>query len=54
MEGRAVLAEFVSGRIKVHTSTQIPFLIRTAIATAMHLPERHVQVVSPDVGGGSG
>jgi len=54
MEGRAVLAEFVGGRVRVHTSTQIPHLIRTAVATAMGLPERQVQVVSPDVGGGFG
>lgn len=54
MEGRAVLAEYVAGRVKVHTSTQIPHLIRTAVANAMQLPERGVQVISPDVGGGFG
>jgi len=54
MEGRAVLAEFTAGRFKVHTATQIPHLIRTAVATAIGLPERDVQIVSPDVGGGFG
>lgn len=54
MEGRAVLAEFTAGRFKVHTATQIPHLVRTAVATAMGLAEREVQIISPDVGGGFG
>lgn len=54
MEGRAVLAELVANRFKIHTSTQIPHLIRTAVAGAMGLPERDIQIISPDVGGGFG
>lgn len=57
MEGRAVLAEPGSGPdelVVVYTATQIPHLIRTAIAAAMNLPESLVRVVSPDVGGGFG
>jgi aerobic carbon-monoxide dehydrogenase large subunit len=55
IEGRAVLAESVDGQeVVVHTATQIPHLIRTAVAKAMGLPERSVRVVSPDVGGGFG
>lgn len=56
LEGRAVLAEPDPARdgVIVHTGTQIPHLVRTAIATAIGLPERSVRVISPDVGGGFG
>ncbi|MPZ52988.1 MAG: molybdopterin-dependent oxidoreductase, partial [Acidimicrobiia bacterium] len=56
MEGRAVLAEpDPNGTgVIVHTATQIPHLVRSAIANAMDLPEREVRVISPDVGGGFG
>jgi aerobic carbon-monoxide dehydrogenase large subunit len=55
IEGRAVLAQSVDGQeVVVHTATQIPHLIRTAIANAIGLPERSVRVMSPDVGGGFG
>lgn len=55
-EGRAVLAEPDPSEngVIVHTSTQIPHLIRTAIANALGAPEGEVRVVSPDVGGGFG
>ena len=36
------------------SSTQIPHLIRSAIATALGLEERQVRVIPPDVGGGFG
>ncbi len=54
MEGRAVLAEVVDGEIVVRTATQIPHLIRTAIANALGISENSVRVISPDVGGGFG
>jgi carbon-monoxide dehydrogenase large subunit len=38
----------------VWSSTQVPFNVRTAIATALELPEAAVRVVAPDVGGGFG
>ena len=54
MEGRAVLAHPDGEGVVVYTATQIPHLIRTAVAAAMGLPESRVRVVSPDVGGGFG
>lgn len=54
MEGRAVLAERNGDRVRVHTSTQIPHLVRTAVASAMNVSEQSVQIISPDVGGGFG
>ena len=56
IEGRAVLAapERESGRLTVWSSTQVPFNVRAAVATALGLPEDAVRVVAPDVGGGFG
>ena len=54
MEGRAVLAEVRDDVVVVRTATQIPHLVRTAVASAMGLPEQSVRIVSPDVGGGFG
>ena len=56
IEGRAVLAapDVETGRITVWSSTQVPFNVRTAVASALELPEDMVRVVAPDVGGGFG
>jgi carbon-monoxide dehydrogenase large subunit len=56
METRGVLANFDRSRSKltVWASTQIPHLLRTLLAGAIHLPENRVQVIAPDVGGGFG
>jgi aerobic carbon-monoxide dehydrogenase large subunit len=54
MEGRAVLAEYRDDQYVVHTATQIPHLVRTAIATSLGVSENSVRVISPDVGGGFG
>ena len=56
IEGRAVLAapDAQSGRLTVWSSTQVPFNVRTAVASALDLPEDAVRVIAPDVGGGFG
>ncbi|HLT96426.1 MAG TPA: xanthine dehydrogenase family protein molybdopterin-binding subunit [Acidimicrobiia bacterium] len=54
LENRAVLAEVRDDEIVVRTATQIPHLVKTAIANAMKVPENTVRVISPDVGGGFG
>ena len=38
----------------VYTSTQIPHMIRTAVAEHLSLAEAKVRVIAPDVGGGFG
>ena len=42
------------GRLIVHMSTQVPHIVRTAIADTLGLAEHLVRVVAPDVGGGFG
>ena len=56
IEGRAVLAapDVAGDRLTVWSSTQVPFNVRTAVASALDLPEDAVRVVAPDVGGGFG
>jgi carbon-monoxide dehydrogenase large subunit len=56
IEGRACLAEWERGgqRAVLYTSTQIPHLVRTTVASVLGLDEHRVRVVAPDVGGGFG
>jgi aerobic carbon-monoxide dehydrogenase large subunit len=56
IEGRAVLAapDPEGARLSVWSSTQVPFNVRAAIATALGLAEASIRVVAPDVGGGFG
>jgi aerobic carbon-monoxide dehydrogenase large subunit len=43
-----------SGRVTLTCSTQMPHLVRTAIADLLGMPEAQLRVVAPDVGGGFG
>ena len=56
MEGRACVAAFDerTGQVVLHTSTQVPHMVRTAVALCLGMDEHQVRVISPDVGGGFG
>lgn len=56
MEPRGAHAAYdpVSGRITLTCSTQMPHLMRTAIADLVGMPEADLRVIAPDVGGGFG
>jgi carbon-monoxide dehydrogenase large subunit len=56
LEPRGVLAEFKpgEGQLTVWSSTQIPHLLRTQIASMLKYPETLVRVITPEVGGGFG
>ena len=56
MEPRGAHAAFdaASGRVTLTCSTQMPHLMRTAIADLIGMPESELRVVAPDVGGGFG
>ena len=56
IENRCYLAEFDAGRqaLTLHGSTQVPGLLRDALAEIFDLPGRRLRVVAPDVGGGFG
>ncbi len=56
MEARAAHAAYdaASGRITLTCTTQMPHLMRTAIADLLDMPESDLRVIAPDVGGGFG
>jgi aerobic carbon-monoxide dehydrogenase large subunit len=56
LEGRAAHAaiDAASGRVTLTCATQMPHLVRTAIADVLGFAESDLRVVAPDVGGGFG
>ena len=56
MEARGVVAEWRAGEksLTLHTSTQIPHLVRTLVAGILGMPENLMRVITPEVGGGFG
>ena len=55
MEPCAVVAEAdVEGRVTLWTSTQTPYIVQCLLASTLGLPENHVRVIKPFVGGGFG
>jgi aerobic carbon-monoxide dehydrogenase large subunit len=56
MEPRGVLAEYRRGEksLTLHSSTQIPHLLRTLVAGILGMPENLLRVITPEVGGGFG
>ena len=56
MEARAAHAGYdnASGRVTLTCTTQMPHLMRTAIADILAMPESDLRVIAPDVGGGFG
>ena len=56
IEPRCALGVYdaADGRYTLHTTSQDPHSVRTAISASLHLPESKIRVLSPDVGGGFG
>ena len=56
IEPRASLAEYDPGRdaLTLHSATQVPGIVRNALAEALDLPGHQLRVIAPDVGGGFG
>ena len=56
LEARAGHAAYdaASGRVTLTCTTQMPHLMRTAIADVLSMPESDLRVIAPDVGGGFG
>lgn len=56
MEGRGVIASYErsTGKLKVWSSTQIPFRIKSFLVEVLGLPPTHVEVIAPEVGGSFG
>ena len=54
MEPRSTVVDPTSEQMTVWSATQVPHILRFAIAATMGIPESKVRVIAPDVGGGFG
>ena len=56
IEPRACLAEYDAGRdaLTLYSATQVPGVVRDALADALDMPGHRLRVIAPDVGGGFG
>ena len=54
IEPRAIVAEWQGDRVTVWSSTQVPYAARAGVARTLDMPEAHVRVVVPLLGGGFG
>ncbi len=54
MEPRSTVVDPTGEQMTVWSSTQVPHVLRFAIAATMGIPESKVRVIAPDVGGGFG
>ena len=56
IENRAYLAEYDAGRraLTLHSTTQVPGIVRDAVSELMDVPGNRIRVIAPDVGGGFG
>ena len=54
IEPRAVVAQWEGDRVTVWSSTQVPYVARAGVAYTLGIPESHVRVIVPLLGGGFG
>ena len=54
IEPRAIVAEWHGDEVTVWTSTQVPYAARAGVAHTLQVPESHVRVIVPLLGGGFG
>src|SRR3954454_181082 len=54
IEPHAVVAQWQGDRVTIWSSTQVPFIARSGVATTLELSEAHVRIVVPHLGGGFG
>ncbi len=54
IEPRAVIAEWQGDKVTVWSSTQVPYAARAGVAHTLQIPESHVRVIVPLLGGGFG
>jgi len=54
LEPRAALASWEKDKLTVWTGTQVPFGVKSELASAFHIPESQVRVIVPDTGAAYG
>ncbi len=54
IEPRALLAQWEGDRVTVWSSTQVPYAARAGVAHVLQIPQSHVRIIVPLLGGGFG
>jgi carbon-monoxide dehydrogenase large subunit len=54
MEPRSVVCQWTGDEVTLWSATQIPHVLRFALAAFFAIPEHSIRVIAPDVGGGFG
>jgi CO/xanthine dehydrogenase Mo-binding subunit len=54
IEPRALLAQWQGDKVTVWSSTQVPYAARAGVAHVLQIPQSHVRIVVPLLGGGFG
>jgi CO/xanthine dehydrogenase Mo-binding subunit len=54
IEPHAIVARWHGGKLTIWSSSQVPFLAREGVAETLQVPEHHVRVIVPNLGGGFG
>jgi CO/xanthine dehydrogenase Mo-binding subunit len=54
IEPRALLAQWQGDRVTIWSSTQVPYAARAGVAHVLQIPQSHVRIVVPLLGGGFG
>ena len=54
IEPRALLAQWEGDHVTVWSSTQVPYAARSGVAHVLQIPQSHVRIVVPLLGGGFG
>ena len=54
IEPRALLAQWQGDKVTIWSSTQVPYAARAGVAHVLELPQSHVRIVVPLLGGGFG
>jgi CO/xanthine dehydrogenase Mo-binding subunit len=54
IEPRALLAQWQGDKVTIWSSTQVPYAARAGVAHVLQMPQSHVRIVVPLLGGGFG
>src|SRR3954453_20117708 len=54
IEPHAIVAQWQGDKVTIWSSTQVPYIARIGVATTLEIPESHVRIVVPHLGGGFG
>ena len=54
IEPRALLAQWQGDRVTIWSSTQVPYAARAGVSHVLQIPQSHVRIVVPLLGGGFG